>query len=998
MAHMASSCLDTQELVDFVERRVDPPTRTRVEDHASLCESCRGMLSSLARSAPFAGPLAMSASQADRALAAGTRVGRYEVSHQVGAGGIGIVYAARDPELDRVVAVKILRGDSDPRMQQRLRREAIAMAQLTHPNVVAVYDVGLFDDRTFIAMEYVPGETLAHWTIQRRSPREILDAYCAAGAGLGAAHAAGVVHRDFKPENVLVGTDRRVRVGDFGLASTVGRIDAVAHSTTGPAEEPSVPATSSPALSHLTAPGTLLGTPYYLAPELYGGAEADVRSDQFSFCVALFAALYGEPPFEGDTIEVLRANVQAGRTREPRAAPRLPRRVRSALQRGLAADPAARFASIGDLLAELAPPPRRAARWAIGLGALAVTVALLAWSRGRAEDQRCTGAAPEFASAWNAERRAAIASAFTAIRAAYADDALVRVTAGLDRYAAQWITAHTDACRATRVRGEQTEAVLDLRMTCLVRLRLMAGALVDALATGGGETVLSSVSAVTKLPEIAACADLAALRQIVPPASDLATRTRIADLNARLAEARARYDTGALTRARELMPPIVAEARGLAYRPFEAEVMYLQHRIDHDLGDIAGTEASLQAALWSAEAGHHDEIAASSWASLLFIVGYERAELARAESLVPRATAATARLGGNAAVESRLEGSLAALALRKGDKGVALAHMERSVVLAERAHGADHLEVAKATSNLGITLTVYRDLERAIPLMQRTLQTFERLLGPNHPTVASMLINLGDAHAQRWNYAAAEPMLRRGLAVREAALGLDHRDVPIALANLSVVLRGLDRLDEALVLDRRGLEIAERAAGADDLLLFAPLLELGMVESQLGRFTQADDHLRRAIAIGGKVLGPDHPDRAAMVAALGDSLVRQSRWREAAKLYDEAIPALQRGAGIGERLVTAEANRARIDVELHQPARAIAALERLVAAPERQPPPLRPMTELTLARALWDSRGDRSRACRLADHALSSGKQIVGVSRRDIAEIERWLVNHRCIS
>jgi eukaryotic-like serine/threonine-protein kinase len=318
----------------------------------------------------------------DRDLAPPTRFGRYVFAGEIGTGGMGVVYAAYDPELDRMVAVKLLR-DGDVRLQQRLRREAQVMARLAHPNVVAIHDAGTFEGRMFIAMEYVDGETLARWISRPHAQREILDVYCAAGRGLAAAHAAGIVHRDFKPDNVLIGHDGRVRVGDFGLACAAGARPRL----------PSLPA--------LTAPGTLLGTRYYMAPELYKGVDADVRSDQFSFCVSLFAALYGDLPCSGVTPDAPASGARGSDARDAsyrrtaddaarssdgtRASCRLPahplgrrvgRRVRAALRRGLAVDPAARFSSIDELLAELAPSPRRPLPWLLALGATLAVLAL----------------------------------------------------------------------------------------------------------------------------------------------------------------------------------------------------------------------------------------------------------------------------------------------------------------------------------------------------------------------------------------------------------------------------------------------------------------------------------------------------------------------------------------------------------------------------------------------------------------------------------------------
>ncbi|MFY0533529.1 serine/threonine-protein kinase [Nannocystis pusilla] len=289
-----------------------------MEAHASRCEACRQLLSELASDAtpthdpgaPTRTPAADPADPAelDLPLQPGARLGRYVVMSLLGAGGMGVVYAAHDPELGRPVALKLLRPHpAGPRreLEDRLRREAQAMARLSHPNVAAVHDVGQIGGRIFIAMELIRGQTLAAWLrAAPRARRDVLARFLLAGRGLAAAHAAGLVHRDFKPENVLVGDDGQVRVVDFGLARASGDEPLSITAQSGPGSEQ---------LADLTATGAVLGTPIYMAPEQHEGRPAEARSDQFSFCVALYTALYGQRPFAGDTVESLALAVRDGR-------------------------------------------------------------------------------------------------------------------------------------------------------------------------------------------------------------------------------------------------------------------------------------------------------------------------------------------------------------------------------------------------------------------------------------------------------------------------------------------------------------------------------------------------------------------------------------------------------------------------------------------------------------------------------------------------------------
>ena len=308
------------------------------------------------------------------------RIGRYLVLRMLGQGGMGVVYAGYDEELDRKVAIKLLHPaqQGDSQLRARIMREAQSLARVSAPNVVHVYEVGEFASQLYIVMEFVNGTTLSKWQAeQNRSWKEILQMYCAAGQGLLDAHTAGLVHRDFKPDNVLMGQDGRPRVADFGLARMQTKAGAPNNSPVSAAYKSMSPhAASTPSLTPLTQAGVVMGTPLYMSPEQHLGEATDSRSDQFSFCVALYEALYRQLPFAGSTVQALAVSAIKGKIQPRPANSRVPSPVHDALLRGLAKTPDLRFPSMRELLAALAFDPAndpatapRIRRW------VAVTVA-----------------------------------------------------------------------------------------------------------------------------------------------------------------------------------------------------------------------------------------------------------------------------------------------------------------------------------------------------------------------------------------------------------------------------------------------------------------------------------------------------------------------------------------------------------------------------------------------------------------------------------------------
>ena len=356
--------------------------------------------------------------ESSRGLARGTLVGRYVVLEKLGAGGMGVVYAAYDPDLDRKVAIKLLLpGRGGDRGREQLQREAKALGKLAHPNIVAIHDVGTVGEQVWLAMEFVKGRTLGVWLGEPRGWREVVAVMRSAGEGLAAAHAAGLLHRDFKPENVMVADDDRVRVMDFGLAcmGPEGAASAVDSSeqTTALANQ-------------LTEAGAIIGTPPYMAPEQWESRELTAAADQFAFCVTLWEALYSQRPFEDGPALEIAANILAGRRRSPPKDRHVPNRLRLVCERGLSVDPRQRWPSMEALLEALAwDPSRWRSRALLSLGAVVVSsvavVSYQAWTQGRA--QRCSGAQQRLAGVWDDETRARVQLAFAAVDKSYAEQA-----------------------------------------------------------------------------------------------------------------------------------------------------------------------------------------------------------------------------------------------------------------------------------------------------------------------------------------------------------------------------------------------------------------------------------------------------------------------------------------------------------------------------------------------------------------------------------------------
>jgi tetratricopeptide (TPR) repeat protein len=960
-------CLTEVEVIGLLAGTPSPHAAARCAAHRARCDACRTLVATLLEGSSVApgtigpdgeggphadptatGPTGDGRGASARGLAPGTRVGRYVVLEVIGHGAMGVVHAAYDPQLDRKVALELRRDGSggDPEAgahgaaavtRVRLLREAQHMARLSHANVLAVHDAGLFGGDMFVAVDFVDGVTLADWLLARRRPwRDVVDVFAAAGAGLAAIHAAGVVHGDFTPSNVLVAHDGRVLVSDFGLS---GRRTQHA-----PSADPEA------------------GTPACMAPEQHRGEPAGPASDQFDFCAALYQGLYGARPFAGDTREALAAEVLAGNVREPRGGA-VPAWVRQLVLRGLRPAPDDRHASMAELAAALRHRPDHARRGAVIVAGAVAAIACAAATAGvfGASDTPapCAGGPDQLAEVWNADRRAQLVAAFSAIGAPYAADSAARVAAVIEGYRAAWIEAYEEACRATRVHHAQPEATLDVRMRCLRRCADELASLVQELSRADASALPRAVPAAYALADPARCADLVGDDEVaVPPAE----RVRAVEAaRSRLAEAKSLIELGDATRAVDISSAAAETARELGYRPLEAEALSLLGVAQQNAGDPRAAAVTLERATLAALASGHGEELAYAAATLTAVLAHELADLPAAHRAERLAASALERAPARDDLAVRLHRARGVLLGAEGKYRDAIAEHERAVAIVVRLHGPDHYDAATLVNNIGAYHHDLGDVAAAAEHHRRALAILERAVGPDHPIVMKPLTGLALDLAAMRELDQAKALLERTVAIGERALGPDHIDLAGALRNLGTVALHRGELRDAARMLERAAAIEERAVG-ESRGLATTLHVLGAAYGDLGDTARGLSVCRRALAMMERIVGGDHPDLVHYVGTLARLHAQRGELARAVPLYRRALALVERAAPGHPIILPLLAQLGDAHLRRGDPRRAIPVLERA----------------LELARA--ESRGHASAA-----FALARALRAAGRDRRAIA-------------
>ena len=828
----------------------------------------------------------------------GATVGRYVVLSQLGAGAMGVVLAAYDPELDRKVAVKMLQArDSDSDAgRARLQREAQSLAKLDHTNVVAVHDVGVHAGQVFVAMEFVAGQTLTAWLeAEPRSWREVVSVFVDAGRGLAAAHRAGLVHRDFKPDNVMIGDDRRVRVMDFGLARTEAGADTNQGDNVLPANAGLLDRSSSsePSL-RLTRTGALLGTPAYMAPEQFRGLPADALSDQFSYCVSLYKALYGEPPFPAKTIHALVAALAHATPPSPPERAVVPGWVYKVMARGLARDPAARHESMDALLDRLVADPigrRRRLGVALGLGAVVV---FGAWGVGRHErgaepPQVCAGMDTKLVDVWDDARRHAMERSMLATDLSYASDTWARVEQGLDAFAERWTTQRTEACLATQ-RGEQSAELLDRRMGCLDRHLGEFGAVVEVLVDADAGVVERAASAVAGLPSLERCADIEALTAAIPPPDDADVAARVTALDQQLDRAAAMKLAHRTDAGLELADAAVEEASALDYPPIHTRALLIQGYLREQHGDHDAAVASLRRAYVESVRAKMLPRAAKASTRLTFVYANHSRQPDEAKAWGVHAEAFAAAVGIDA--EAEFLAVAGTLDLTLGDLDAAKADLGAAIALLEGAADRNSLTLATAYNDLGIASAMAEDYVAAQSQLQRALAIRMEALGPKHPEVGRTLANLANLADLTGEHEQAVELFERARANLEQALGSTHPSLAVLYDDYGVMLVEMGEGERAQTMLERALEL-NTASDPDHPRSAYSLVGLATLAKERGELELAAELFERALAVEEAAYGPEH-------AGLVDALFGLGRARLDQGHTDEAAEALQRGLAIHE--------------------------------------------------------------------------------------------------
>jgi tetratricopeptide (TPR) repeat protein len=983
-------------------------------------------------------------------LARGSSIGRYVVLGELGTGGMGVVYAAYDPELDRKVAVKLLRPElgSQARPQAaeharvRLLREAQALAKLGHPNVVAIHDVGAVAEGVWLAMELVEGQTLGAWlAARRRSWREVLTVMRAAAHGLVAAHAAGLIHRDFKPDNVMVSGDGRVRVMDLGLARQGSEPEPTPDSASFSVD--SLLVGESALKIDLTHVGAVMGTPAYMAPEQHKGGEVGVAADIFAFCVTFWEGVYGERPFAGETYAELAAKVTSGTLRPPPRGRVAPRWLRRILERGLAVEPGQRWPSIQGLVAALDRGQARLRATVVGV-ALALGGAALggawAWqtSEHAAAVARCEAAGASIEAVWNDEARAGVRAGLIATGLTHAVTTADKVMPWLDRQAAAWRAARTEACVDAEIRGTWDAEQSERGYQCLEERRLGLASLITTLTHAGPEAAQRAVSTAAGLEPVAPCRDpgqmartpslpvevaaqVQAAREAIVQVGDFQTAGRIDE---GVAAARAASTTAEAVG----WPPIVAAAR------LKLGTLLV------DKGDFPAAEAALISAYFTAVEADALGVAADAAVALTQVIGQslgrheEGKRWARHAQLTIRllepvpglrsarrlhqyagilnATAQYAEAAALFAEALTIQESLlgkehpellatlhavADVRMAMGDKLGAREPLERAAAIAEAALGADHPNVAANLLALAKLRSALSEREAALALGERALAIQEKVFGPDNVNLAASLILIAGLHRQLGDNEGSRAASERALRVLEAALGPEHPKVAAALATLAGSRQAQGAFAEAKALNLRALKIFEKTLGPEHPDVAKNLKNLANVHKHLREYAEAKPLLERALAIREKVLGPKHPvvaltliDVGSVNLDLGDPAAAKPFYTRALQVAEALTPADD--ALVGSALVglagIAVAQRRFAEV-----APLVARVEALLAR-ETLPPPERVYVVFKLGKAIWESdRARRSDAVSMIEGVRSTMLELHNATS-DLSEVEAWLAAH----
>lgn len=903
--------------------------RTELVHHLDGCVPCQEAVTRLANESLDA---SVERSRAAWSPTPGERLDRFSIIGLLGTGAMGMVFEARDEDLGRTVALKVLRPEIARRPDgiQRLQREARAMAQLRHPNIVTVYDVRQAGDVAFIAMERIEGPSLRAVIERGDTSRDQLWAYFLdAGRSLAAAHAAQLVHCDFKPDNVLIDCGHIAKVGDFGLASS----DTTASTVSGDPD-------ARPRPAHRSQTG---GTPRYMAPEVMQGQPASPASDQYSFCLALAEAMSCSPVLGSRTWDEV-----VGDKRHERLNLRDVRRpsgVRRALARGLSSDPGRRFRSMHDLLAALQRGQRgqRArSRQAIVVGVLGTATAL-AWSA--STPTACRDAVSRTAPVWNPARRSALWVAADQHPGPAVHEAATIVATEIDARIAAWTAAYETAC-ADRRDGDgnagRTLACLDEDLVAVDTLASLLDAPLSTVAAG------DLIPAAIALPQPSRCPERAAGMR---PATDDDPQTALAFRHA-LTRCGTLLDASQLEPARDAFREAEPLALALDRPRYDAMLQMAQARVHVADGRFVEALDAAAAARRVAVGANVDSLVldamllnlgltirygrdlaaarelsadAQAWLERMGRPGREHAQLLLhrstlaladgrprdAESLARQAAAVLEEIGAD---PLQIADAWEARASALGDQGLGdEAHrVQESVVQALRARiGGHHERLADALANLGTlvygaghyeaaqraflevlairraTLGAERTQvgqtlnligachnalgrsDQAASTLQEALRILEQTLGPQHHELASALTNLGNARAQQGRYDDAVASFRRAARLREAALGPQSPRLAITLGNLADALTFAGRHDEALAAGQRALTICQTALGDHPKTAFAHAV-ISLTLRSLKRYDEAEDHLSQSIRIRRELLGEHHPDLVSNYINLGE--------------------------------------------------------------------------------------------------------------------------------